>query len=315
MTEKQEHGSGVADSSGTAAAGEEHPDASSRRTKLSAEDVEAKFAARRAERQARKAERPPGEMGKLMRGGVAAALGLGMVGMAFGMSSASGNHAAQVASNESKIVSLQDAVAALAPEASGETSESLAAGLQETQKRSDELAAAQQQFAVITHAGNDEPGAGDGRPKPAVLKALEHRKTLAGFFAPQALTLSDAEAYTFRTENLLEAGEIDPRQPWYTRYEAGGSQGSDQKAADPAGYSWETASVALSGTPGVMSVVWTNTDSRSGELLAWATARYDTESGTFSTLSVHMTTRGESQQLQVGTAVTDRAGTTQGANA
>lgn len=302
MTEKQEVGSGIPDSSGAGEPGEGVTAAAPKRTKLSAEDMEAKFAARRAERHARTAGRPPGELNKLVRGGVAAMLGVGLIGMALGMSGAASSHEAAVAANESKIVSLQDAVASLAPEAGGETSEALASGLEETLKRSDELAAAQQQFAVIAHAGNDEPGTGDGRPKDSALKALDHRKALAAFFAPQALTLSDAEAYSFRTENLLGPGDMDPRLPWYMRYEATGDQGSNQKVADPAGYSWRTASVDLSGTPGVMTVVWTNTDSQSGDLLAWTTARYDTESSTFSSFSFYKTTRGESQQLQVGTA-------------
>ncbi|MFJ2662598.1 hypothetical protein [Arthrobacter koreensis] len=290
--------------------GPEHQEPPAGKAKLSAEDVEARFAARRAKNRERKAGRTPEMRAKLVRRGAAAALGLGVVGLALVAGESARLHAVEVAANESRIFSLHDALAALSPEKGGEGPAELALALSAAQKRSDELAAAQQQFAVISHDGNDDPETGDGRPRSAVLKSLDHRKTLAPFFAPQALRLSDDQAYTFRTEDLLDPGAIDPRQPWYTRYEAVAGGGSAQKAADPAGYVWTTASVAPSGTPGVMAVVWTNADSRTGELLAWATAQYYAESDTFGNLSVHKTTRGESQQLQVGTT-----GTTQGANA
>jgi hypothetical protein len=273
------------------------------RTKVTAEDLEARFAARLAERQARKAARAPRGMSVLVRTVVASAMGVGIIGFGLGINTANVQHAAGLKANQDKAASLTGALEAVSPASGKDTPQKVTGGLAAAQKRSDELAAAQQEFAVIAYAGNAEPGTNDGRPKPAVLKSLEHRKVLAGFFAPESLVLTDAQAYSFRTEDLLGPGRIDPRQPWFTRYEpAPGATGAARNASDPTSYAWKTVSVTLSGSPGVMSVVWTNTDAGTGELLAWATARYSVDTGTFRNLTVNRTTKGDSQQLKPETA-------------
>lgn len=281
------------------------------RGKVTAEEVEAKFAAMRVNREERKANRPPREMGKLVRVVIASALAVGIVGFALGISNAGEQHTVEVRTNQNKVAALTGALETLSPADGTDTKRKLVDGIAAAQKRSDELAAGQQQFAGIAYTGNAEPGTNDGRPNPAVLRSLEHRKVIAGFFAPESLILTDAQAYTFRTEDLLGPGRIDPRQPWYTRYEPGTD--AARKVASPDSYTWKTASVTLSGTPDVLSVVWTNTDANTGQLLAWATARYSVESNTFRNLSVNKTTQGESQQLKVDTAGAESA-TAKGAN-
>ncbi|KIA73396.1 hypothetical protein ANMWB30_23230 [Arthrobacter sp. MWB30] len=277
-----------------------------RRQRITAEDIEARFAARRDQRQARGAKRPV-DLKALFRGVVVAVLGLGVIAFGLGISSAGEHHAAEVKSNNTKEGTLQGALARLGPEkASTDTAvgatPQISGDLAAARKRGDELAVAQQEFAAIYFAGNAEPSANNGTPKPSVLRALDHRKALAGFFAPGALVLTDAQAYSFKTEDLLAPGKIDPRMAWFTRYESPVARGATpQKVADPAGYAWKTASVGLSGTPGVMTVVWTNTDLKSGELLAWATARYSVDEDTFDALSVTTTTQGESQQRKADT--------------
>lgn len=275
------------------------------RAKLTGEDVAARLAERRTQRDAARVSKTKRPMDKLVRTLTASALGVGIIGLALGMNAAEGRHSVDVAANVSKIASLEGALASLVPADDADTAENLAGGLAAAQTRSDELAAAQQEFGVIAHAGNTDPGTNDGRPKQSVLKALEHRKALAGFFAPSSLALTDAQAYSFRTEALLGPGMIDPRLPWFTRYEPVVEKAGAQRASDPAGYAWKRASVTLSGTPGVMSVVWTNTDTKTGELLAWATARYWAETDTFQDLVVHKTSLGEGQQLKVDTTGTD----------
>lgn len=272
------------------------------RKKVTAEDMEAKFSVLRADRELRKATRQPREMGKLVRIVVASALGIGTIAFALGIGNAGERHTVEVKANESKVAALTGALEELTPTNGKDATQKLAEGIAAAQKRSGELAAAQQRFASIAYAANMEPGTNDGRPKPAVLKSLEHRKELVEFFAPDSLILTDAEAYTFRTEDLLGPGKIDPRQPWFTRHEATGEKGTAQKIADPKSYVWKTASVTPSGTPDVLTVVWSNTDVKTGELLAWATARYSAESNTFRNLSVNKTTQGDSQSLKVDTA-------------
>ncbi|GAB5079670.1 hypothetical protein [Arthrobacter sp. AD-310] len=296
------------------------------RTKVTPEELEARFTAALASRKAQKAGKTPRDMGKVARIVLASALGVGIVGFSLGINNAGEQHTVAVKANEDKEAAITGALEELTPANGKNTRQELVDGLAAAQKRSDELAAAQQQFASIAYAGNDDPGSNDGRPKPAVLKSLDHRKAITPFFDPGSLILSDDQAYTFRTEDLLGPGRIDPRQPWFTRYEpvTDNSSGTDsqtaagtaRKAMDPAGYTWRTASVTLSGTPGVMSVVWTNSDTTTGDLLAWATARYSVKTNTFRGLSVGTTTRGDSFGLKVGsTSPGTGSGTATGGNA
>jgi hypothetical protein len=284
------------------------------RQKITPEEVEARFAARRAEREARKANRAPREMGKLVRVVVASALGIGIVCFGLGINNAGEQHAVEVKVNEDKAATLTGALGKLDPTDDKTTKQKLVDGIAAAQKRSGELAAAQQQFAGIFYAGNSEPSANNGTPKPSALKSLEHRKVIAGFFDPESLILTDDQAYSFRTQDLLEPGKIDPRLPWYTRYEPAAGKDGVQKVADPASYAWKTAAVTLSGTPDVLSVVFTNSDVKTGELLAWATARYSVKDNTFNNLSVSRTSQGESQQLKVDT-VRSVPGTSKGGKA
>lgn len=278
----------------------------SRTQKVTAEDVEARFAARRAERSARKAEKPPREMAKLVRLAVASGMGLGIAGFALGLNAAGTEYRASVSANESKIASILEAVNTVSPEAGeGETTQTLEAGLTAAQARSNELAAAEQRFAEIAWDRNAEPAAGDGTPGDAALRSLEHRRVMAAFFSPDALLLTDAQAYSFRTEGLLDPGKIDPRQAWFIGYEPSGEPGKPRTALPPASYAWKAVSVTPSGTPGVFSVVWANTDTGTGDLLAWATARYSVDTDRFNMLAVHTTTVGESLQLSAETTETD----------
>lgn len=290
------------------------------RQKITAEEVQARFAASRAKREASDAARTPRDMRKLVRAVVASAMGVGIVGFSLGISNASEQHTAVVATTEDRATALTGAIEELVPAEGEDTKQELVDDLAVAQQRSDDLAAAQQQFAQIAFAGNAEPGTNDGRPKQSVLAAIEHRRELAAYFAPESLVLTDDEAYTFRTEDLLGPGRIDPRQDWFTRYEpaieedtADGDEspeetdgeavsGAVQKVMSPTSYTWRTASVTLSGTPDVMAVLWTNTDTETGELLAWATARYSVESNTFRNLVVNTTTRGDVFQLKVSSS-------------
>lgn len=282
------------------------------RTKVTAGDVEAKVTALLAAREARKAARPVRSMHRLARAVLASTMGVGIICFGLGINAANDQRAADLKASQSKEASLTDALAAVSPDSGKDTPGKLTTGLATAQKRSDEVAAAQQEFAAIAYAGNSEPGTNDGRPKPSVLKSLEHRKVLASLFAPESLALTDAQAYSFRTQDILGPGHIDPRQPWFTRYDPATGTGAARNAADPKSYSWKTVSVTLSGTPGVMAVLWTNTDASTGELLAWATARYSVDTNTFRNLTVNLTTRGDSQQLKPETTA---PATTKGAKA
>lgn len=275
--------------------------------KVTAEELEARFTARKAERTARKAEKPRREMGQLVRTVVASAMGVGIAGFTLGLNAANTQYHADVSANESKIASILEAVRTVSPEQEGETEGTLKAALEAAQTRSDQLAESEQRFAEIAWEGNTEPAASDGTPGNAALRSLEHRRVMAEYFSPEALLLTDAQAYSFRTEGLLDPGKIDPRQAWFVGYEPGSTPGQPRTAMSPTRYAWKTASVAPSGTPGVFSVVWTNTDTATGDLLSWATARYSVDANRFNTLAVHTTTLGETRQMQAETTETDVA--------
>lgn len=274
------------------------------RRKVTADEIQAGWSERLARRRERRQQRDPRKAGRLGRTLTASALGVGILALALGFSEADSRYEAAVSANEGTLNALEGALESLNPEDGVATGTELADDLAAARVRSDELAAAQSRFAAIAFEGNSEPSTNDGRPNPAVLRALEHRRELAGFFDPGALILSDAEAYSFRTEDLLGQDRIDPRQPWFTRYESAGD-GSAQKAASPDSYAWQTVSVTPSGTPGVLEVVWTTADSTTGELLAWATARYTADTGVFGNLTVQQTIRGDSQSLRVQTTAAE----------
>lgn len=292
---------------GTPAPGEgspEEPAGSQRygkRGKVTADDIQAGWSERLARRRERRQQRDPRTAGRLGRTLTASALGIGILGLSLAINEAGNRHEAAASANEGTLNALEGALESLNPEDGAAAGTKLAADIAAAQVRSNELAAAQNRFGAIAYEGNSEPATNDGRPNPAVLRGLEHRRELAGFFDPNALVLSDAEAYSFRTEDLLGQDRIDPRQPWFTRYESAGA-GSAQKAASPDSYAWQTVSVTPSGTPGVLEVVWTTADATTGELLAWATARYTADTGVFRNLTVQQTTRGDSQSLRVQTA-------------
>jgi hypothetical protein len=243
-------------------------------------------------------------MDTLFRGVLASLLGIGIIGTATALGAANAEYSAESATNQGEHETFEGALEELTPEEGVASGQAVVEALAAAQARSAELATAQQGFAAIAYEANAEPDRGDGTPKAAVLKSLEHRKVIVGFFAPTSLLLSEEDAYSFRTNELVDAGQIDPRQPWFTRYETG-ADGVSQQLAAPESYAWETASVQPSGRPDVVDVVWTNTDVVTGELLSWAEAQYSAETGLFSELEVSMTTQGAAQQLKASTITTE----------
>lgn len=269
--------------------------------KVTAEDVAASFAARKTKREQKREERPVRKVSSLVTGVLVVALGAGILGFGTGLSRLDVDHGVAVQTNIDKKADLEGTLLTLRPVEEETLSKTLAEDLNTTRERAIALAKAEQGFAEIAYEGNSEPNLNDGRPNPSILKSLEHRKELTGFFAPASLWLSDADAYGFRTQDLLEPGQIDPRQPWFIKYDQGeGSAETKRKAASPESYGWKVASVDLSDTPGLMVVIFTNVDKNTGDLLAWASTRYSVKENTFSNLSVRRSTIGDRHSLKAG---------------
>ena len=96
---------------------------------------------------------------------------------------------------------------------------------------------------------------------------------------------------------------IDPRFPWYVRYEG-------LKASSPGAYAWSVESVMpdlatqdATGTTRTARVIWLCRDTAGGQVLAWANAAYsyDGKAGTFADLKVVVTAAGAEHQQGAST--------------
>src|SRR5690606_13174751 len=88
---------------------------------------------------------------------------------------------------------------------------------------------------------------------------------------------------------------LDPLAPWYV-----GVADDGIRALEPSSSQWEFSSAVLTGE-GVFGVTWINNNG-DGELVAWATADYSTETGTFSDITVGKTSAASVGVPQVETA-------------
>lgn len=270
------------------------------RKKVTAQDMDDRFkaaAAKRAQKRADRPERNPGSMARVALGG---ALGLGILVVGMNLNNAGESHTEAMATTVTQIQSIEGELATGIPSKDLVVAKNLDADLAKARARSDELAAVQREFATIAYGGNAEPPSTNGLPGASTLKALEHGRASVDYFTPASLLLKDDQAYKFTTVDLLGPGRIDPRSSWFVAYDISDAIGKNP-ASDPASYGWKTASVVPSAAPGVMAVTWINTESTSGNLFAWASAKYDIPTGKFSDFRLNTTTIGDVRGAAFGT--------------
>jgi hypothetical protein len=146
-----------------------------------------------------------------------------------------------------------------------------------------EIAALQNEFQALLAASPEDTG--NGAPSKGYMDAVEHRKTMAPFFAEGTYMLTDELAYSATSIFPLNATQIDPRLQWYERQ------------LDKGGYSWDVVSVTgnASGDVSKTDVTWLAQDDETGDLLAWASASWSTDVEAFVSLTVGTTSLGDHQ--------------------
>lgn len=268
-----------------------------RATKVTPESVQRALGQRRAAREEKAAARDPQTAAKRIKAGVTIGLLVATAAVALGITASHQSFEAASARNDQTIADLSGdldvAKEQRVPDApSTPGSVSLESQLSTAQTKARKVAALQQEFAVLMRRASTEASKGNGAPNKAFLSSVEHRRKLAPYFDPESYVVEGEEAYRPNSTNPFDADEIDPRFPWYVRYETDGGQ---SKAAAPTIYSWELASVMLpeDADPDEFDVTWLCRDQKTGSPLAWATASYDVESQKFHGLSVGTTTIGD----------------------
>ena len=137
-----------------------------------------------------------------------------------------------------------------------------------------EVAMEQTLFSTLVLEG-DHAGQGETAVSAAARDALIQRERLARFFAPETFATGD-EVGTSPSTTGVGPGQIDPRDPWFTGTTS----------------NWKVVAVTPSKHAGEVDVTWLNTDTESGDLYAWAQARYVVDRALFHDLRVGATTVG-----------------------
>lgn len=117
----------------------------------------------------------------------------------------------------------------------------------------------------------------------------ELRKELVDLFDESARIVENEDSYYPGGHTLYQPGEVDVLDAWYSRLNEGSGT-----YAEPSLNSWELASVTpRDGSSTTVQVAWLNRDSASGDLLAWARATFNAETGMFHSVYVGETLIGE----------------------
>lgn len=288
--------------------GEQTARLTSERRKVTGPELEARFdrwtAARRTRSGERSAARTPESRRRTARQGVAVTLGLVLAAAAVLSAVTNRAYDQQSAANARRISALQaqspvapgGAPAPTATPVDGKAVAVLSARASEIARA---VTAQQDEYAGLFHAANQAPDAGNGVPNEAILKTVEHRRALARHWDPKSFVVDEPLAYAFTTTPYFGRDEIDPRFPWYVRYDG-------LKASDPKSYGWKVESVMPKlDVPTTVRVVWVCKDNR-GMVLAWASATYTDSTRTFSELELVVTTAGRQHQPETDAAKADK---------
>lgn len=147
---------------------------------------------------------------------------------------------------------------------------------------------AQNEFAVLYEnaAAEASSDTGNGAPGKAQQAIGTHREELEHLFSEDALIVAKQDVPVYTSLPAFADTEIDPRYEWYVRYE-------NEHPASAKGYGWQVETVMPQlENLAKASVVWVNTEKSSGEVLAWATASYDSDKKAFTDVSVAWTSFG-----------------------
>ncbi|MDH2393813.1 hypothetical protein QCN29_34660 [Streptomyces sp. HNM0663] len=275
---------------------EEKPAVPKTRKKVTGAELERRFAGWTMRQRERVQARSPEDNARLIRRSVTAVMGVGILALVVATGVAGESFKASTADNEAQIVQLEgqldDAQSMpVKADAGAQLSKLTEAAAADAKK----VATGEQTFATLYHQASVQPSPNNGAPNRATLKIIKHRRDMAPLFSKDSFLVSDKEAYSTSSLTPFDATtEIDPRHAWYIRYDG-------RNAAAPSTYAWKVETVMPdlstkngSGATNQAKAVWLCRDTKSGEVLAWASARYvrNGPTGAFDHLALVVTAAG-----------------------
>ncbi|WP_394941124.1 hypothetical protein [Psychromicrobium sp. YIM B11713] len=252
--------------------------------------LEAKFDGWIKARSEKKAARTSEMKSRSARRVIGVGLGCVLAGMAALTSLATSALDQQSVKNAAEISQLQSTAGEAQEQQSAKPIEAAAIAALTTRasKAATKVAEGQQAYAVLYAAMNNVKSKGNGTPSVEALAIAKHRKDLAAAWDTASFVVDPKLAYAWTTVPYFLRDQIDPRFPWYVRFDG-------LKASDPKTYAWNVKSVMPKlDAPGTVRVVWACAQQDS-TVLAWASAiytDYTDKVGTFSQLNVVTTAKG-----------------------
>lgn len=266
------------------------------RKKVTGAELEERFAGWTMRQREKVQVRTPEDNARLIRRSVTAVMGVGILALVVVTGVTGESFKASTADNKARILQLKgqldDAQSTpVTADAAADLSELTEAAAADAKK----VATGEQAFATLFHQASVQPSPNNGAPNKATLEIIKHRRDMAPLFSKDSFLVSDKEAYSTSSLTPFDATtEIDPRYAWYIRYDG-------QNAAAPSRYAWKVETVmpdlSMKNVPGMTNqakVVWLCRDTKSGEVLAWASARYvhNDTTGAFDHLALVVTAAG-----------------------
>ncbi|MCJ0875202.1 hypothetical protein [Streptomyces sp. AP-93] len=275
---------------------EEKPAAPKTRKKVTGAELEERFAGWTMRQRERVQARRPEDNAHLIRRSMTAVMGVGILSLVVATGVAGESFKASAADNEVQITQLKEHLddaqsTPVTADAGAQLSKLTEAAAADAKK----VASGEQTFATLYYQAGVQPSPNNGAPNQATLEIIKHRRDMAPLFSKGSFLVSDKEAYSTSSLTPFDATtEIDPRHAWYIRYDG-------QTAAAPSTYAWKAETVMPdlsakdgSGATSQAKVVWLCRDTKSGEVLAWASARYvrNGPTGAFEHLALVVTAAG-----------------------
>ncbi|MEV7953028.1 hypothetical protein [Streptomyces sp. NPDC088141] len=275
---------------------EEKPAVPKTRKKITGAELEERFEGWTIRQREKVQERTPEDNARLIRRGVTAAMGMGILALVVATGVIGESSKAGAADNAAQIVQLKGQLdnaqsTPVKADAGAQLSKITEAAAADAKK----VAAGEQTFATLYHQASIQPSPNNGAPNQATLQIIKHRRAMAPLFSTDSFLVDDKTAYSTSSLTPFDATtEIDPRHAWYIRYDGA-------NAAAPSTYAWKVETVMpdlsvkdVSGMTNQAKVVWLCRDTKSGEGLAWASARYvrSGTTGAFDHLALVVTATG-----------------------
>ncbi|KAB7839531.1 hypothetical protein [Streptomyces mobaraensis] len=275
---------------------EEKPAAPKTHKKVTGAELEERFAGWTMRQRGRVQARAPEDNARLFRRGVATVMGGGILTLVVATGVTGESYKTSTADNKARIVQLKEQLDdAQSLPVKADTSVQLSKLTEAAAADAKKVASGEQIFATLYHRAGVQLSSNNGAPNQATLEIINHRRDMATLFSEGSFLVSDKEAYSTSSLTSFDATtEIDPRHAWYIRYDG-------QNAAAPSTYTWKAETVMpdlsakdRSDATNQAKVVWLCRDTKSGEVLAWASARYvrNGTTGAFDHLALVVTAAG-----------------------